>query len=199
MKLIYTLSILCLSQILVAQKAMYDVCPIKVGSEIPSGVVYDQNEQSHELTSLIGNKPSVLIFYRGAWCGYCTAHLAELNDIKAEVEELGYKIFGITVDRASKLEESQTKSESEIEVFSDAKADLIKSFGLDWQVDDDLFSKYINKYQLDLEEWSGESHHSLPVPAVFIIKDGIIQFQYVNPNYNTRLKAETLLALLSTI
>lgn len=36
---------------------------------------------------------------------------------------------------------------------------------------------------------------SLPVPAVFLVNtDGIIQFQYVNPNYNVRLKKEVILA-----
>ncbi len=35
----------------------------------------------------------------------------------------------------------------------------------------------------------------LPVPAVFLVNtDGIIQFQYVNPNYTVRLKKEVILA-----
>ena len=55
------------------------------------------------------------------------------------------------------------------------------------------------EYKLDLEKWSGEEHHSLPVPAIFIIKEGVVQFQYVNPNYNTRMKAKTLLAVLETL
>ena len=184
---------------LLAQNTMFDICPLKVGSEIPEGIVMDANSQEHELTNLIAERPTVIIFYRGAWCGYCTRHLAELNDAKADIEAKGFQIFGVTIDQASKLEESQSRSESEITVYSDAKAELIKAFGLDWQVSDELFTKYKTKYNLDLEEWSGEDHHALPVPAVFIIKDGVVQFQYVNPNYNTRMKAETLLAILGSL
>ncbi len=199
MKKFLTLILFTISQIAMAQNPMFDICPLKVGSAIPEVSLADKNNKAHTLEELTAEKPTVIIFYRGAWCGYCTQHLAELNDAKADIEKLGYQIFGVTMDQASKLEESTKKSESEIEVYSDAKAEAIKAFGLDWNVSDELFSKYLNEYKLDLEAWSGEDHHKLPVPAVFIIKDGVVQFQYVNPNYNTRLKAETLVAVLGTL
>lgn len=47
---------------------------------------------------------------------------------------------------------------------------------------------------MNLEEASGEKHHILPVPAVFIVDDNsVIQFEYVNPNYKVRLNSEILL------
>jgi len=199
MRLFIFIIILLSYQTAMSQNNMFDICPLKVGSEIPTSSVSDNENQTHTLKDLIADKPSVLIFYRGAWCGYCISHLAELNDAKAEIESLGYQIFGITVDKASKLEETNAKSNSEIQVYSDSNIEAVKAFGLDWQVDAELFDKYKNEYKLDLEEWSGETHHSLPVPAVFIVKDGVVQFQYVNPNYNTRLKATTLLAILKTL
>lgn len=182
-----------------AQNSMHDVCPLKVGSEIPSTTLATNSGDFIQLNSLVSETPTVLIFYRGAWCGYCTKHLAELNEIKKDVETLGYQIVGITVDQASKLKESNEKAESEIEVYSDVKAAAIQAFGLNWHVNDTLFNKYKNEYQLDLELWSGANHHLLPIPAVFVIKGGIVQFQYVNPEYSIRLKPETLLAVLQTL
>jgi len=190
--------ILC-TQIAWAQNTMFDVCPLKVGSEIPSTMLANADAELIALDSLVNTKPAVLIFYRGAWCGYCTKHLAELNDIKSEIEDLGYQIMGITVDEPSKLIESNKKSESEIEVFADLEAATIKAFGLNWEADDALLEKYKNEYQIDLEFWSGENHHQLPVPAVFVVNEGIVQFQYVNPNYKMRLKPETLLSVLKTL
>ena len=182
-----------------AQDPRFDICPLKVGSDVPEVSIKDKLGQKIELTALIGAQPTILIFYRGAWCGYCIKHLAELNDTKQEIETLGYQIFGITIDQSSKLEISNEKSESLIDVYSDATLDATKAFGLDWQVGEETFNKYKKEYNLDLEEWSGEDHHKLPVPAVYIIKDGKVLFQYVNPQHNTRLKAETLLAILKTL
>ena len=41
-------------------------------------------------------------------------------------------------------------------------------FGLTWRVGDDTL-KIFQQYNIDLEEASGESHHLLPVPAVYIL------------------------------
>lgn len=199
MKFILFIAIVFAVQLSNAQDQMYDICPLKVGEELPAVSLTDAENKAHTLADLTTDKPAVIIFYRGAWCGYCTKHLAELNDIKTAVAELGYQMFGVTVDQASKLEESTRRSESEIPVFSDAKLEVIKAFGLDWEVESTLFEKYKEKYKLDLEAWSGEDHHGLTVPAIFVVKDGIVQFQYVNPNYRLRLKPATLLAVLETL
>ena len=38
-------------------------------------------------------------------------------------------------------------------------------------------------------------HGVLPVPAVFVVgTDGVVRYQYVNPDHHTRLDAEVLLA-----
>jgi len=199
MKQYFFMMLMMCAQFVWAQNSMQDVCPLKVGSEIPNTTLATDSGESIQLNSLVSKAPTVLIFYRGAWCGYCTKHLAELNEIKKEVESLGYQMIGITVDQASKLKESKEKAQSEIEVYSDVDAASIQAFGLNWEVNDTLFDKYKNEYKLDLELWSGATHHQLPVPAVFIIKDGIVQFQYVNPEYSVRLKPETLLAVLQTL
>jgi peroxiredoxin len=50
-------------------------------------------------------------------------------------------------------------------------------------------------YNIDIEAASGETHHLLPIPAVFIVgQDGVIDFSYANPDYKTRLSSEVLLA-----
>lgn len=199
MRVLIFIITLLIGQMLMSQNPMFDICPLKVGEEIPEATLMNEQEEAVQLADLVSEKPTVVIFYRGAWCGYCTQHLAELNDIKAEVEALGYQIIGVTVDRATKLEESKVKGKTEIEVYSDAKLEAIKAFGLDWQLGDEMFEKYVTKYDINLETWSGEDHHSLPVPAIYIIKEKLVEFQYVNPNYNTRLKPETLLAVLKTL
>ena len=67
-------------------------------------------------------------------------------------------------------------------------------FGLTWRVGDDTL-KMFQKYNVDLEESSGESHHLLPVPAVYILdKSGRVLFSYVNPDYKIRIDPATLLA-----
>lgn len=176
-----------------------DVCPLKVGESLPEGIVMDDTGAERSIQSLAEDKPTIFVVYRGAWCGYCTKHLRELNDIQNDVEALGYNMFGLTIDQPEKLEETYAKAEKEIKVFSDSDLDVISALGLNWTVEDETFDKYKSSYGLDLEAWSGQTHHNLPVPAIFIVKEGKVVFQYVNPDYSTRLNPETLLAVLPTL
>jgi len=54
--------------------------------------------------------------------------------------------------------------------------------------------KYLT-FGIDLEKASGQDHHVLPVPSTFLIgADGVIRFQYTNPDYKVRLHPDVLLA-----
>lgn len=50
------------------------------------------------------------------------------------------------------------------------------------------------RYGIDLEAASGESHHQLPVPSIFIYTGGKMVFQYVNPDHRIRASSEVVLA-----
>lgn len=195
-KLLFLL--LFLPIILSAQNTMFDVCPLKVGEAIPeSAVVYNQTGTAINLGEITKDKATVIIFYRGAWCGYCTQHLAAIQEAKPAIEALGFEILAISPD--ADVNKSIEKTEGDYQFFSDPSTATIQAFGLDWHVDDPTFEKYKNEYKIDLEAWSGDDHHNLPVPAVYIIKDNLVQFNYVNPNYRLRLNSETLVALLKTL
>mgnify|MGYP002036832412 FL=1 len=74
-----------------------------------------------------------------------------------------------------------------------------RSFGIAFRVDNATQKKY-RKYGIDLEEVSGETHHLLPVPSVFIIgRDGTIMFSYVNPDYKVRLDPGVILAVAESL
>ena len=61
-------------------------------------------------------------------------------------------------------------------------------------VQGDATHQMLLEYGIDIEDASGDDHHILPVPAVFIVDtDGIIRFDYVNPDYKIRIDPEELL------
>jgi peroxiredoxin len=102
--------------------------------------------------------------------------------------ELGYQILCISPDKPEKVAEFNKKGEYAYTLLSDAKMDAAKRFGL-------AFETKSEDFQMLLEEHSGETHHLLPVPAVFIVdRKAKIQFQYVNPDYKIRIDPQTVLA-----
>ena len=69
-----------------------------------------------------------------------------------------------------------------------------KAFGLTFKVPDELVEKYVKEYSIDIEAASGEKHHLLPHPAVFVVdQKGKVNFAHINPNYKERLDAKKVL------
>lgn len=199
MKIILAVLAIALSSGVMAQDQMFDVCPLKVGEEIPKEIsVVNADGESKTIDEVVSKK-SILVFYRGGWCPYCMRHLSALHQVKEEIAELGYDMIAITPDQFDSLGVSEARAEADFTIYSDSDAEAIEAFGLGWKVDDEMHEKYVNKYDLDLTEWSGEEHRILPVPAVYVVHDGVVQYQYVNPKYSVRLKPETLVAILKTL
>jgi len=79
-------------------------------------------------------------------------------------------------------------------LLSDSDMAVARSFGVAYTLDDQTLAE-LKKYNIDVEDASGQNHHMLPVPAVFLVTtDGLVQFQYVNPDYKVRLDPDLLLS-----
>ncbi len=79
-------------------------------------------------------------------------------------------------------------------LLSDSRTDAARAYGIAFHVDDATVERY-RGYGIDLEEASGETHHVLPVPSVFLIDaEGVVRWRYSNPDYRVRPDNESLLA-----
>jgi peroxiredoxin len=171
-----------------------DAEPIAVGTGVPDAHLLDLNNKEVTLHALIAGKPTVLIFYRGSWCPYCNAHLSDLVTVEEQLRSLGYQIIAISPDRPEELNRMTTKDHLNYLLFSDPQAEAMKNFGVAYRVDDTTIANY-KKFNVDLERSSGQTHHILPVPAVFIInRTGEIVFVHADPDYKVRMKGAEVLA-----
>jgi peroxiredoxin len=139
------------------------------------------------MLSIIGEKPTILLFYRGRWCPFCNAQLAEVQTIENQIIELGYQIVAISPDSPENLKLTDEKSKLTYSLYADSDGTLIKSIGIAF--------KSPEKYGFMLSEKSGGLNDGfLPVPSVFVVDtSGKILFEYINPDYKTRLSSSLLL------
>ena len=170
------------------------VQPLLAGMTAADFNVKDAEGKAFEFKAADMNKPVVLTFFRGGWCPYCNLHLSEMRKAEAQLKEMGFDIWFISIDKPEMLLESLDDPDIGYTMYSDSSLEATRAFGIAFQVDDELVEKYL-QWSIDLEKASGETHHVLPAPATYIIgKDGVINFAYVNPNYKARLHPDVLLA-----
>jgi len=84
------------------------------------------------------------------------------------------------------LQESLKANNLGYTLYSDSSLLAARAFGIVFQLGDDDVRMYL-EYGIDLEAASGEEHHQLPVPSVFLVEaGGTIRWVYSNPDYEIR-------------
>ncbi|MCG7545201.1 AhpC/TSA family protein [Pseudoalteromonas sp. MM17-2] len=170
------------------------VSPLLPGLSVPDVTLKDTQGQPVALKKLLANKPTVLVVYRGGWCPYCSKQLKNIQNIEQQIAEVGLQIIAVSPDSPAKLAQS-TISSPTYQLLSDDQLALAQAMGLAFFLDDKTAKVYRNKLGVNFVGLDGEQKVALPVPAVFVLDtQGMVHFQYANPNYRVRLSEPLLLA-----
>jgi peroxiredoxin len=187
-----SLFFLLVTSIGVAEAA--ELTPLKVGDRIPDVTLRTEADEVIKLREYVSSKPSVLIFYRGGWCPFCTRHLQAVAGIQGDIREAGAQLLAISMDQPSKLKETPGRDTLGYTLLSDSDAKAAQAFGIAFKVEDTLVARYKSSYNIDLEAASGRKHHLLPHPAVFVVDSaGTIRFAHINRDYKQRMDPAKIL------
>jgi len=171
-----------------------DVTPILNGTTVPKATVKTADGSTVSLQALLMQKPSVVVFYRGGWCPYCSRQLAELKDIEEELVAEGYQIIAISPESVAKLQSQKLETEFAAQLISDDKLEAIKAFGIGFYVPNDTRALYKDRMNIELTA-DADDRAVLPAPAIFITNtQGQVVFSYVNPNFRVRPSAALVLS-----
>ncbi|OUS32085.1 alkyl hydroperoxide reductase [Thalassotalea sp. 42_200_T64] len=173
------------------------VSPLLPGQTIPSINTTTIAGKQVSLASIINNKPTILFFYRGGWCPFCNVQMGQLQAIEKDLTRLGFQLIGISTDSPVDLQKSLRDKKLSYQLLSDYHSEVSQAFGLAFYASSKVTKRYLTKMNLQnplQKNAAGEARLVLPAPAVYVIDaKGLVQFQYVNPNYKTRLAPELLL------
>ena len=169
-----------------------DISPLLIGEKIPNVELVNIEGQKVKTKEIL-NKKTVLIVYRGGWCPFCNAQLADLQDYANEIQQLGYQIVAVSPDAVSKELETSEKNKLSYALYSDVNNQFSKELGITFEAPL-VYSPFLKKYS------EGTNKDVVPVPTVYVLnEEREIEFMYINPNYKIRLKGEMLLAVLKAL
>lgn len=167
-----------------------------VGEMLPDVEDTNSDGEAVKLSEIHAQGPADIVFFRGSWCPYCIRHFGDLIKIHPDVAKLGAQMVAISPDTVKNTKGNEARLSAPFPLLSDSDMSATKKIGLAFTVDDATLTKY-KGFGIDLEQASGHKHHTLPVPAVFIVdKSGKIVYAHSNPDYAKRLDADTIVAEL---
>jgi peroxiredoxin len=178
-------------------KPIYDspesVQPLTKGQSIPDGELVTLENKRVSLKTLVSQKPTILIFYRGGWCPYCDLQMGQLMKIEPDLDKLGYQVLAITPDKPESLKASLDKHQINYTLLSDRTMKLVQAFGLAYKLDSTTLEK-MKGFGVDLDGATGNSLHELPVPAAYVLDTkGMIHFVYYNTDIKVRANPDDLM------
>ncbi|WP_028773251.1 peroxiredoxin-like family protein [Shewanella waksmanii] len=179
------------------------VAPLMNGQTVPSAQVSTLDGSQTDIAKLIDGKPSVIFFYRGGWCPFCNAQMGQLKAIEQDLLKMGFQLIGISPDSPKMLQDSLTDQKLDYTLVSDSELHVMRAFGLAYYTSEKTTERYRKKMQLGNKLWTtpaGDERLVLPVPAIYIVdEDGLVHFQYVNPNFRVRADPKLIITAASLI
>lgn len=177
--------------------------PLLNGQMIPDVKVVTTDNTTPSLKALLNGKKSILFFYRGGWCPFCNTQMGQLKKIENQLADMGFQLIGISTDSVADLKASIKKQDLNYQLLSDYHSTISQAFGLAYFASEKTTEKYVAKLSLGNPLQTNKLNQQrlvLPAPAIYIIdQQGLVQFNYVNPNFKVRLHEELLLKAASLV
>ena len=185
--------LLTVSSMVIAQSQTVYPDGLKVGDVAPEFTAKDQDGKTISLKQALKKGPVVMLFYRGQWCPFCNKQLSHFSDSLPMLTAKGATILAIAPETAENVKKTVEKTKSSFPVLEDAGLAIMKSYKVNFAVDEMTVTKY-KGYGIDFDVANGSNGANLPVPATYIIgKDGIIKYVFFNTDYRKRASVQDIL------
>lgn len=172
---------------------------VQQGEHVPDFELPNSAGRMVRLNDLLDKGPVVIVFYRGGWCPFCTAHLKALQDIHHEIKARGAQIVAISLEKPDAERSATRLIGPDFELLHDEQGHVSRLFGLLYDVSP-MHEKALGNYGVDLLRYHGSKTAQLPLAATYVVaQDGTAKFAFVDVHPNLRAEPDDILAALDEI
>lgn len=170
---------------------------LKEGDKVEDFVLGDALGKEVSLYKELETNDFVVInFYRGEWCPYCNLELKAFHNINPKLKNLNTSLMAISPQTPDSSLSTKEKNDLAFHVLSDIGNKVAHDFGLTYTLPDDIY-ELLKQMGTDLESYNGDTTHSLPIPATYIInKNKEVIYSYAQEDYRKREEPQTILDII---
>ena len=171
---------------------------LQQGETVEDFQLPDSGGKPVRLSRLLPSGPVVLTFYRGGWCTYCSAYLADLQQALSAFRAAGAELVAISPQTPAFSACTAEKLDIDYPVLSDRDNTIARRFGLVYRLPE-AFREAYDALGVHLPETNGTASFELPVPATYIVRpDLTIAYASVDADYTRRPDPDEILSHLQT-
>jgi peroxiredoxin len=172
---------------------------LKAGDKAPDFAMIDAEGRVVRSEDLFARGPTVLSFYRGVWCPYCSAELEALHRATADIAAAGGNLVAVTAEQGGRALKVKQQRQFKFEILCDLDNGVGLSCGIVFRLPNEMIELF-KTVGNDFPVVYGNDSWFLPMPATYIIgRDGVIKHAYVNPDFRYRLDPEEIVRVLNEL
>lgn len=166
---------------------------LKAGQFAPDFTAPGVDGKPVRLSRALRDGAVILSFYRGDWCPYCNLELRAYTALADEMREAGVRLIAISPQDPDKSVQAEQTDPYPFSVLSDAGSKIAKSFGIAFDLSEELRPLY-TRLGHALPEMNGAGW-ILPIPATYVIApNGEIVLAFIDTDYRRRLNPSDAIA-----
>ncbi len=129
---------------------------------------------SQYFESLKRDRFTILVFYRGSWCGFCNNYLSSINPVVKKIKQLGGKIIAVSSQNIETVRQPQEDLQLTFPMISDEQNTLAKQCKVEvTEKKNSLYQKMIllaKKFKVNTQYLETETNYmqGISQPAVIV-------------------------------
>jgi peroxiredoxin len=140
---------------------------VEVGQQAPDARLVNADRKAVKLSELRG-KPTVLLFFPGAFTGTCTKEMCSIRDAMAQFNNLDAQVIGISID-----------SPYAQKAFADAN-------GLTFMLLSDYNREAVRAFDVQDPNFAGGLMPGVAMRSAFVLDhSGVVRWKWVAPSQGT--------------
>ena len=165
------------------------------GATLPDAELLDTDGSTTTLYAATGDRPAVIVFYRGAWCPYCNITLATYqNQLLPALTNRNIGLIAISPQTPDGSLTMQQKHDLAFTVLSDPGNTLARHLGILTGPSADARAAQL-QLGMDLTAINADRTTTLPMPTTLSMDAAhVITWIDVHPDYTTRSEPAEILA-----
>ena len=172
---------------------------LKQGQLAPDVALPDIGGRRIRLRDMWRAGPLVLVFYRGAWCPYCSLQLRAWQGHLDVLRRFGASLVAISPQTPDHSMSTAHKNALGSTVSSDSALEAAEAFKIDFTLPPELIDLY-GRLGNELPVLNGNGRWALPITATYLIDTrGQIVYSHVNADYRERAEPAAVLSRLESI
>lgn len=172
---------------------------VNVGENMLSFKSIDYNGKEFNSDNLVG-KRTLLKFFRGSWCPYCSAELIMFNEMKSTFDQHNVQIIALSNNTPAQANIHKIRDKLNFTLLSDSLLTVIKTYGVEhhkaigWKSENmiTIFGIAVSTGMF--------KYRSMAIPtSILIDENGIVQWIDQSDDYRIRASQDRVTNALSAL